>query len=232
MRILICEDNYEIMQHNVSSVKKALSKLHLTADILTYLDGDGLLQGLQKNNDVDYIFLDILLPASNGIDIARSIRKINEICYIIFVTATKNFAIDGYQVNAFRYLMKPLTEESIEDVFNTTLKHIKSRHLLLSINQESIPVEKKDIIYAVTSGRKTSVVTKNKTYTSYMKMDDLEAKLDNTFVRCHKSYLVNLAYCQCIKANDLTLKNMSAIPISRQYIKTTKQAFFEFYSKN
>ena len=113
MNIVICEDNKHDMSHLYSCIDRFFKENNCMVKISTYENGDSFLGALciQKNGDIKIAFMDIYMPGTLGVDVARKIREAcNEIA-IVFTTSSRDHALDGYEVNALQYLLKSLFAE-------------------------------------------------------------------------------------------------------------------------
>lgn len=162
MRLLI--ENY---------IKTILDEENIEYEVIKYCSGEELLEANLK--DVDILLLDIKMDNINGMDVARKIRQSGNKMEIIFITSLIDYVQDGYEVKAYRYLLKPINFEV--------------RYSLEKIEKD--------------------------------------LNLDQ-FVRCHKSFIVNLNYVENIKSNIAILENGEEIPVSRYRYKDVKTKFLKF----
>lgn len=106
MNIAICDD--EILYPGIKFTPDSLGgKNDFSLTLYPYSNGDDLLTAL-RTIPVDLIFLDIIMPLLNGIDTAREIRSMGLTVPVIFLTSSREFALDSYDVKAFHYLLKPV----------------------------------------------------------------------------------------------------------------------------
>mgnify|MGYP000579813685 CR=1 FL=1 len=107
MNIAICDDEILFTRELSSLLKHWAEKNNLSLTLYPYSNGDDLLTAL-RTIPVDLIFLDIIMPLLNGIDTAREIRSMGLTVPVIFLTSSREFALDSYDVKAFHYLLKPV----------------------------------------------------------------------------------------------------------------------------
>ena len=202
----------------------------------------------------DIVFLDIQMPQVSGIDVARKLLNEDYKPKIIFVTAYDKFAIEAFEVNAIDYLLKPISEKRLkdrldkidersekqEDINKTQLSELiqyiklntktSSQRISLYHKNKLIPVELDDIIYATIEDKNTIITSSKGKFEINCTLNDLTEKLDpNTFLRTHKSYIVNLNRIESIEpwfnsTYNINLKNnKEVIPVSRNYVKRFRQ---------
>lgn len=107
MNIAICDDEILFTRELSSLLTHWAEKNDFSLTLYPYSNGDDLLTAL-RTIPVDLIFLDIIMPLLNGIDTAREIRSMGLTVPVIFLTSSREFALDSYDVKAFHYLLKPI----------------------------------------------------------------------------------------------------------------------------
>lgn len=192
-----------------------------------------------QNNTIDLIFLDIQMPDFTGVEFARTL---DSKCKVIFTTAYEKYALEGFQLHALDYLLKPISYA----VFLKSVSHAKQHFDLISSSdstkQESIKadndylfikadyqtkrIEYKDILYfeGLKDYVKLYLESSDKAIVFHATMKSIEAKLpQNSFMRIHRSFIVRLDKIKAIE-RDRILFGKERIPISKQY----KAAFDTF----
>ena len=181
-----------------------------------------------KEHDVDLMFLDINMPQLTGIDFVKTLSvKPN----FIFTTAHPYYAIEGFELNAIDYLMKPIPLErfmkAVNKVINMQLGETsapekkKENFIFVKADKKLIKVNFDDILYI--EGLKDYVIIRQKEgrVITLHTMKSLEAKLpDHIFKRIHRSYIVNIGEIDAIVGNMIELKEKSQvkhIPIGKNY---------------
>lgn len=183
-----------------------------------------------KANRFDIIFLDIIMDGINGMDVARQIRKLDEKCHIIFITTSTDFAVDGYEVNASWYIVKPYTYQD----FSKALKHCGASIL----EQEQHIIIEGQIIYlhriAYTEYQERCICIHYQNgeiiIVSIRQSDFSELLLQyNYFCDCIRGILINFEAVEKLMPYSFLLKNGKSIPISRLKYKEVRKKFLDFY---
>lgn len=190
-------------------------------------DGDDL---LVAPAEFDVVFLDIVMDRSNGVDVAHALRERDESVAIVFITEAVQYALEGYGVRAADFLIKPLYYTSfcacMQRVLATVRKH---RPTLLRVEYGKT-VHHLDIssIYVVeTRNKKVVIHARSGDYLCSDTLKGLEERLaPHGFGRCHHAYIVNTAYVETVRKQDV-LVHGSWIPMSRQ----RRDAFMELLLK-
>ena len=149
--------------------------------------------------DYDLLFLDIRLPDMLGIDAAREIRKIDPNVMIVFVTSLTQYAIDGYEVNAFDYILKPLMYQpfalKLTRILNILNRASAKKMLTLKTKQLTFRLDTDVILYVEVSGHNLIFHTLEREYRIWGTLSKIEQELEGgSFSRCNACYLVNLKY--------------------------------------
>ena len=150
----------------------------------------------------DIVFMDIDMPQLNGMETSRLVyEKDKEIC-IIFVTNLTQYAINGYEVNALDYVLKPVTYREIADKVNKALHRISTRkkdEILILKENEAIRLSVDDIFYIEIMNHQLIYHTSSGIYETRGKLKEKEEQLQAFgFSRCNNSYLVNLLHVKQI----------------------------------
>ncbi|HAX72191.1 MAG TPA: hypothetical protein DCY20_01565 [Firmicutes bacterium] len=236
LRIAICDDESLYIQQLSTLIKHILSTQSQPVEIKTYVSGLNLMAFISENPTYfDLIFLDNLMPQVNGINVAKTIRLYNKTVPLIFVTTTKEYAFDSYQVKASHYLLKPVSEKELNLVLTDYLLNAKSKNdatLTVTLQHEIHTLTINQVYYFESKLRKITAHTLAENIVFYEKLSNLETQLPNhQFIRTHQSYLVNMTYIKSIKNGFLILSNLEEIPISKKYQTTVKEAFMTYLTQ-
>ena len=220
MKICICDDDL-----NQCENLKEMILTHGSHSITVYNSSEELLFECENNYAFDCIFLDIQMKELNGIDCARKIREIDSKVILVFLSAIKDYVFEGYEVNAMRYLLKPLQENKCHELLDMIQSTIEKENTYILINKTKINCD--DITYIESYGHYCGIHT-NETIESKMSISDLLKGLPDTFIQTHRSYIVNLEHVESILKDKCLLDTQEFIPISRNSVKKVNESFMEF----
>lgn len=222
--IVICED--DILQRELLAgyLQQIFNDLGFEYSLIEFSSGEELLNTYPDK--VDILFLDIQMDKLTGIEAARKIRKFDNNVEIVFTTAIIDYIHEGYEVKAYRYLLKPLKYECI-------LKHTKNCIDELIDKKDTIAIKDKsqtsiiqinDVLYVEVLRKEVTIHTKEEKYLFKTSMKSIEDNLGkNFFFRCHKSYLINLKKVKSLRVKEnLVIIDEYEIPVSRYKLKTLK----------
>ncbi|BAO77050.1 LytR/AlgR family response regulator transcription factor [Winogradskyella sp. PG-2] len=181
---------------------------------------------LQLNGDINLLFLDINMPQQSGLDFYKGLQKPPK---VIFTTAYPQYAVDGFEVNATDYLLKPISYErflaAIKKVLNTNSNQSGSEDdfIIIKENKALHRIVFKDIQYVEAYGDYVKVHTEIKTITTHSTFSKFIESLPSNFLRTHKSFSINLNKMNHLSGNQITIDSHT-IPIGKTYKKTVLKA--------
>ena len=178
--------------------------------------GTPLSQIVNSLEDNDILLLEIEMKKMDGVTLARMIRKSNKSVQILFITGYSQYIVEGYDVEALHYLMKPIKEEKMFDVLDRAVTKLiqNEKHLLLKLSDEMIKIPLHEIIY-IDVNRNYVTIHANKDYTLKKTLGEIEKELDEKFFRIGRSAIVNLKYITRITKTEVFLSNGFSLPLPR-----------------
>jgi DNA-binding LytR/AlgR family response regulator len=182
-----------------------------------------------KKNDIDLIFLDIQMPELKGTDFAELILKSNT--RIIFTTAYSEYALEGFELNALDYLLKPITFErflkAISKFENKLMPSKDTTGITVKSGYDLYRLEYRDIFYIESDSEYVHYhMADGKKIMSNQSLKKLEELLpSNMFFRVHRSYIVNKTWVKALKGRDLLINEVN-IPVSDSYYETVRKNMF------
>lgn len=228
IKIAICEDEKEQQELLKTYINQIFEALYIKYKLEIFNSGEELLENYQ--NDTDVLLLDIQMGQINGMDTARKIRSIDDKVEIIFITSLIEYALEGYEVRAYRYLIKPVKYENLKENIINCIKEvdIKNKYIIVKEQGNQIKLDINEITYVEVQKETITIHTLNEVYKTNGTMINIEKDIDcDRFFRCHKSFLVNLEHIKSIKQYTAILENSEEVPISRYRFKDTKDKFFD-----
>ncbi len=227
MRVAICDDENMQLSMTKTSLETAYKSLDLVVD--TYNSGVRLLNAVD-NVYYDLIILDIEMPGLNGIDTAKKLRKIEDKTAIVFLTSHVEYALEGYEVNALRYLTKPANTEKLSEIITYLLEQKKKDKRILLRNSEDVElICVADIYYMEAQNQMMRVVTDKGEYWNRYNLGDYETELGAYgFFRIHRGYLINLGHVLRLTGREIVMDDNVSLPVSRTKEAALKNALFHY----
>lgn len=233
-RVAICDDEATSLQLNKLLTEKILQEEGINYEIETFTDMESMTAAVTKpGQSFDVLLSDILATGMNGIEAAEKLRQVGDKLDIIFISTTAEYALEGYRVQALRYLKKPVDVEKLrEALLQAYQKHAHKGGLSVTSEGKVYNINFKDILYIESNGRDIELVLKYRKLVSHGKISDIEKLLpEDRFFRCHRSYIINLTEIETIERYQATMKNGDILPISQQQYTETKNRLYRLQAE-
>lgn len=194
LNFVICDDNLNILSKLETMLENIFVKNGFEAKVAFTSDNiDDTLTHIDANK-VDVLMLDINLKAGkSGLELAEVVRKKNKDVYLIFTTGHLEYAMVAYKFKTFDYLAKPITYDRLEDTVKRLFEDINGLpKKYIKIDNKNTIIDESQIHFIKRDGMKLIFHTSSRDYDTYSSFAKLEDKLPENFVRCHKSFVINL----------------------------------------
>lgn len=228
LSIAVCDDELLFCARLSEKIRCMMERLGRTCVIRQFQSGTELLETTEQ---FDIIFLDILMADLNGMDTAKRIRERAYDKLLVFISSSPDYVWDSYEVEAFWYLVKPVSEKKLEQVLRRAVAKAEEgpqEYLIIQKERRPRKLFLKDICYFEIRGRVIELHGTEGVLPYYGQLGDLEKQLSGKgFFRCHKSILVNLAYVDTYSYQEVVLENGERLPIARRRYETFCQALLE-----
>lgn len=224
MHVLIFEDNQIEHDHLVELLNNYGVKSGLSITIETTCNPEHV---LEHHLEYDLLFLDIEVHEHSGIELGMKIRSNNKDCIIVLCSSFSKYLVDGYKVQAQRYMLKPIDVLVFETEMDSLLKNVlKDNKSFFDPKISNHKIFYKDIHYIEFINRKSIIYLNNHEIyeTIYPLKYWLEQVESLDFVQCHRSFVINMNYIASYK-KDIQLTSNTILPISRHY----KEPFITTY---
>ena len=229
-RIALCDKDKSFCEAQKNLCREILKRHNIEHSIAVYCNDEDFCKALSGGKRYDLILMETVMFKINGIEIARRIRETDRDAVIIFITSSRDYAIEGYEVGAFRYLIKPVNADVLNRLIPMIYKdRIQTRYFIWENSNKTHRVAKSDIISMKTVNRKVEITMSNSRKVLYFpgKLTELLAKLsDKCFLRCHQSHAVNIENIRELSKTGAVTKSGKKIPISRRYRKDVENALY------
>ena len=227
MRVAVCDDEATLGLF----YKKLMEESVSGCQVELFRSPKEFLFETQGSYPFDLIFLDIEMPDMNGMELARRIRTTDETVPIVFLTNYADFVFDGYEVGAYRYLMKENAAEKLGGLLQEIgrKQEEKKEYLLVRSGGEDVRLTLSEIYYLEASKHDTVVHGSKGEQLLRLPISKLVPQLPEYFAAAHRSYLVNLSYVERVSRTECGLMGGECVPVSRGAFEALNEAFLEFY---
>ena len=231
IRIAICDDCRLDAERLARFVRTGAKRKLVDVALSFFQDGESFMQAFAPKL-YDIIFLDIYMTGMTGVEVAHRIREKDDTVIIMFTTSSEEYALEGYDVQALHYLVKPISQIKLDEAMNRSLKLMESKKtnicsMMIERKQIDIPLE--DIIYVEAQNKYCIIHTiSGETVSPRMAIEKLKEQLPMPpFLHCHRSFIANLNYVSDI-GNDFTMKNGDTVCIRQLDSKYVKEKYMQF----
>jgi len=230
LKIAICDDEANQIEYLSGVVTTWAKKNRHAVEIKPYSAAKSLLFDYCEEKDFDILLLDIEMPGMSGVELAKAVRKENATVQIIFITGYYEYFSDGFDVSALHYLIKPADERKLMPVLDRAVSNLtyRQRAVLLTSPEGDRKVSLADIEYVESENVHVAVHTVSGVYRSRISLAKFAEQLDETFIKVHRSYIVNLKYVKKITRTDITMVSGDLVPISRGMYDEVHAALIKF----
>lgn len=217
LSIAVCDDEVIECCNMAKKIKDILEEMKIPCIIRQFRSGGELLQALES---FDIVFLDIIMQDLDGMKTAQIFREKAYDKILIFVSSSREYVFEAYDVEAFQYLLKPVEDRKLRSVLQKAVLKTESRSqefIIVSRERQKKKLFLDDIYYFEIQGRIVDAHGTEGIFTYYEQIGELEDKLRNKgFFRCHKSYLINLEYVCGYNRQEALLENGEKIVIAKR----------------
>ena len=229
MRIAICEDDAtqsKLILKYISEWGES-SKMKITAD--TFKSAESYLFNSEGEKPFDLLLLDIQMEQMSGMELAKKLREQKDEVPIVFITALKEYVYAGYDVEALGYILKPIDKQKLfECLTRADLKSKDSKKSFAVIENQRICTG--DIMYIEVISHYISIYTRDGEYRLKGPLGKILEELNSgSFVRCHRSYVLNIDAVSRILKEEAVLDDGRKVPISRGKYGDVNSAFISHF---
>ena len=237
MTIVVCEDEQKYRAAIEQSIRRwQTATLHADVELRFFQSSEDFLKDWEHLPGIDLLFVDIQFPGEmNGVELAYKLRETNQDLSIVFCTNYDEYVYEGYTVNALRYLKKPVNDEDVSFCCSYAYNRLVSRGdrtlAVFSAGKRFVLLHAEiRFIEAYNHGLYVSVTSAQEPIRLSARLEDVREHLQkDTFVRCHRSYIVNVAHIRMLTRTSCRLSDGEIIPISRTYADSVNRAFDRYH---
>lgn len=228
LSVAVCDDEPHVREELTAIAGDYFAQADIDGRFTEFPDGESLLAAYQNGTaDFQIVLLDIKMHDLNGISTAKALRAYDANALIVFVTSSAEYVFSGYEVKAFRYVLKTELSHAFRKILEECVEELCTAAQVYTFRTgtQDTAVRLADILYFESNRRQITLHVKQGSYTYYEKLDAIEKALRGSdFVRCHQSFLVNAKEIRAVKADALTLSNGEALPVSKSRRESVRKA--------
>ena len=230
MNIAVCEDESVDSGKLCDYLRNHCDKHSYDCKIISFETGEALL-GAALPGAFDIYFLDVFLPGISGVDAARKIRESDKDCLLVFVTVSLDFMQEGFEVSASGYVEKPIDQEKMSRVIHNCRAAFERNSRMIEIPYEGKPlmISTADLLYVEVYNKESVFHMKRGIIKARLPLGAASERLGGApFLRCHRSYIVNMNYVEDIREEDFVMRGGDVVRMRKNGRKEVRMAMAEF----
>ena len=231
MILSICDD-----EKQVCDVMKGKAGTVLPgAEIHVFRSGQDL---LDTEPLPDILLLDIKMPGMDGMEVAQSMRDRGWDGVLIFITGEEDQVFHSFDLRAFHYLLKPVSDDKLKQVLAAAVEERKrcvpehtgqsGKYITIRTGGSHIRIDLRRLLYAEVFDRKTLLHTAKEKIEYYGQLSALERLVGKDFCRIHRSYLVHMRYVERYDRSSVTMTNGDTLPVARRSYDGFLMAYMQY----
>lgn len=235
MKIAICDDDAVSLQRITDIVSEFAAGKEIS--VSSYAHANSLLEDALQLGGFDLYILDILMPVLTGLQLASELRRAGLGGQILFLTSSRDFAIDAFRVQASNYLLKPIQKEELVQALTESIAAISSirrKSMIVKTRESSVWLEfdrvvyaelvRKTVVYHLVGGTTLQSISIRSTFSEAIQ----PLLRDSRFFLCGSVKVVNLHYISQLDAENIFFRDGSALYIGRRSSRELRSAWYDF----
>lgn len=233
IKIAICEDDKAQLDYIRTIVSRWAQGRHTDCEVDGYDSAEQLVYSFDHDFPYLIYILDIQMKKMNGMELARKIREGDRQAVIIFITGLQEYALEGYEVGAARYLIKPVKEEEfcvlLDEIVEEKLPETE-KYFILERHDRTLKIPYGDIWSIESQGHYVEMAYREEKMRWKAGFGEIKSEFEeNGFVMTRRGVLVNLERIARVGRTECVLDNGESVSVSRNQYKAVNQAFIEYY---
>lgn len=239
MRIAIIEDEQIHKELLTSYINRWAEKYDLASRtvIRDYESAEQFLFDSEDLEPFDILFVDIQMSGMTGMDMAKKVREKDKNVSLVFTTGITDYLLEGYEVEALNYLLKPLKEEKVFEVLGkASLRKKTEKYIIVHTEENILRLNEETVNYVEARGHRCVIALDKKMNEENMvevkeSLAEMEKLLaEYNFVKCHRSYICRIGAIYRIEKTDIYFDDGSSIPVSRRMYDNVNREFIRCFS--
>ncbi|BBF41492.1 two-component response regulator [Lachnospiraceae bacterium KM106-2] len=233
--ICLCDDDITFLDSCTEIIRTIETELGKTFNIKCFTNGESLLFALDDDvNKYDILIMDMIMKQKSGMETTKELRSKGFIGDIIFLSSSKEYAIESFEVEPLYYVLKNSTyKDKLKEILTRAIieqERKSSQKIIFTMNKKNIIVELKDIIYIESMNKKIILhKTTGDNEECNLPLNKIVEKIEPYgFLQCHKSYIINQEYVEVFTKLECRLRNGITIPIGRKYATTFAESLAQY----
>lgn len=233
LKLAVCDDNIQFLRE----MENILETDTRVEEVDSYDTPEKLLKEIEENQkEFDAIFMDIEFGREiNGIQYVKKIFQKAPHIQLVYVTGYHDrFAQHIFlsEANLTGFLMKPLDKKILDQYLDKISERQNPKKLLrFSVRRKEYFVLAENVLYLESSNHRVLIHTEEDTYSVYDKLSNFFPQFPDSFIQCHKSFVINMSRIRRIEGNEIIFQDGSRVPVSKVYQEKVRKSYFSYIGK-
>ena len=228
LNIAVIEDNDRDAKILEQCLTRYATQNHLQFQVAHFSSALKFINAYKSNYDL--IFMDIEMPLMSGMEAAKALRQIDRGVTLVFVTNMVQYAVEGYAVEAFDYILKPINDYAFDLKLKRILSHVGSQaegRIVIRTGGETVALPVRKICYVEVDGHYLNWHTQDQIYRSLGTLKSIGEQLPESFCAISRWHVINMQYVSSVIGDDVLVKE-EKLHIGRSYKQQFLQAYAEY----
>lgn len=237
LHIAICDDDRILLEDLRREVESWAKEEHEACSVELFATAEAFWFAWEEKKNIEILLLDIEMPGMSGMELAKMLHRSGKHIGIIFVTGNPDYALEGYDLEAVSYLVKPVDRERLSMALRRGGQRARNRAALL-VPVSAGEVERvyvSDMVFLEGNGHDTILRKRDGTcIVAKITLQQLEQGLQaksESFFKPHRSYYINLSYVERITKKDVQMEGGTLVPIARGKWEALNRAYMEHFRR-
>lgn len=237
LHLAICDDDERFLKYLSEETESWANAEKEACSVELYSSADAFLFAWEERKSMDILLLDIEMPGTDGMALARKLRQLGDSISIIFVTGNTEFALEGYDLEAVSYLVKPLKRERLRAALDRARERVRSRTAIVAalFGGEVEKVYVSDICCLESDGHDCILWKRDGTKlickSGLHQLEQMLKGCSDCFFKPHRSYLVNLEHVERIGKKEIRMDSQMMVPIARGKWEELNQVYMGYFRR-
>ncbi len=235
MRIAVCDDMPEEIEKICSAAELYEKERGVKFGINSYGSADTFLAAAENGMDFDAALLDVCMPDMSGIEAAQKLRSLHKKTDIIFLTTSRDYAVEAFSLSAVHYLIKPFTQEQFAEAMDRIFGNDKGKnYITVRFEDELHRLDLNEVEFFEIRGHDLFIfMSGGKQFCLRQTMSSIRDQIGEnpSFACCGASYIVNLGHIKKMNTSLITMQCESRIPVPRRAYAQLEKRYLDYYRR-
>ncbi len=235
MRIAVCDDMPDELE-KICSAAELYGKEHgVRFGINSYGSAETFLTAVENGMDFDIVLLDVCMPDISGIEAAQKLRSLNKKMDIVFLTTSRDYAVEAFSLSAVHYLIKPITKEQFAEAMDRIFgRDNKKNYITVRCGDEFHRLDLNEVEFFEIRGHDLFIFkSSSEQFCLRQTMSSIREQIGEnaSFACCGASYIVNLGHIKKMNTSLITMQCGSRIPVPRRAYAQLEKRYLDYYRR-